>query len=50
MKSHETPEESLARAGIVEVPIGEQEAAPDRIRTRLPTRQTSQGVESKLTS
>jgi hypothetical protein len=30
MKSHKTPEESLATAGIVEVPIVEQEAAPDR--------------------
>jgi hypothetical protein len=30
MRSHETPEESLARAGIVEVPIVEAEAERDR--------------------
>jgi hypothetical protein len=30
MRSHETPEESLARANIVEVPIEQQEAAPHR--------------------
>jgi hypothetical protein len=36
MKSHETPEESLARAGIVEVSIGEQEAALPHNKETVP--------------